>query len=94
MRDIAEPLDARGFLGGVGVQAFGDRVTDDRLTLFLQQLNQTTLLRHQGVDLRSFYIEEGGDGGLLVWWGNGNSYFRHDVVHQLWVDVMSNVKGR
>src|SRR6056297_3629988 len=66
LRHIAEPLDAGGFHGGVGVQAFGDRVTDDRLTLFLQQLNQTTLLRHQTVDLRRFYIEERRDRLLLV----------------------------
>ena len=68
LRNIAEPLDAGGFHGGVRVQAFGDRVTDDRLTLFLQQLDQTTLLRHQTVDLRRFHIEERRDRLLLVWW--------------------------
>ena len=72
--DVAEPFDARGAQGDVGVQAFGDRVTDDGLTFLLQQLNQPPLLRHQLVDLCGFGIKKRGNDPLLIERGHG----KHD----------------
>ena len=64
-RHLPQPLYAAGFHFHVGIQAFGDGVTDDRLPLFLQELNQSPLLTHQTVDLRRLGVQERGD-GLLV----------------------------
>ena len=47
------------------VQALGDSVGDDGLALFFEQLHQTLLLGHKGVDLSGFAVQEGGDEGLL-----------------------------
>tara|TARA_B100000809_G_scaffold13504_1_gene12316 strand:- start:92 stop:238 length:147 start_codon:yes stop_codon:yes gene_type:complete len=33
-RHLPEPLDAAVLHGHIGIEAFGDRVTDDRLPLF------------------------------------------------------------
>ena len=52
----------RGFHRGIGIQALGDGVGDDGLTLFLEQRDQLFLLCHQRVDLGGLAIEEGGDG--------------------------------
>ena len=64
-RHLPEPLDAAVLHFHIWIQAFGDGVTDDRLPLFLQQLNQSPLLTHQTVDLRGFGVEERGDGRFL-----------------------------
>ena len=64
-RHVAEPFDAGGLHGGVGVQALGDGVGDDGLAFFLQQFDQPPLLGHQRVDLRRLAVEERGDRGLL-----------------------------
>ena len=50
---VAEPFDAGGLQGGVGVQAAGDGVGDDGLAFFFQQFHQPPLFRHQFVDLLS-----------------------------------------
>lgn len=65
LRHIAEPFDARGFHADIGVESFGDGMTNHRLPLFLEQLNEPPLLRHQCVNLRRLVVKEGGDGTLF-----------------------------
>ena len=42
-RDVAEPVDAGGFEGDVGVEAAGDGAVDDGLPLLLQQRDELLL---------------------------------------------------
>ena len=43
LRHIAEPLDAGGLEGDVGVEAAGDGLVDDGLLLLLQQRDELPL---------------------------------------------------
>lgn len=63
--DITQPIYTGGLHGGIGIQALGDGVGDDRLALFLQQLDQPSLLCHQPVDLPRLPIEKCNYFGLL-----------------------------
>jgi hypothetical protein len=60
-RHFTQPLYAGVAHGGVGVEAFGDGMTNHRLPFFFQQLDQLLLLRDQGIDLGGFVVEEVGD---------------------------------
>ncbi len=57
-RHIPEPLDAAGLHGDVGVEALGDRVADERLTLLLEEFDQPLLLGDQGVDSGDLALQE------------------------------------
>jgi hypothetical protein len=84
LRHVPEPVDAGGFelgvrveaggAGGVGREAAGDRARDERGALLLQPFDQRPLLRHQGVDLRCFVVEEVGNDALISnrWQGHAN----------------------
>jgi len=73
-RHFAQPLHAGIFHRGVGAEAFSDGVADDGLALFLEQLNQPLLLLDQGINLRRFVVEEGGDGQLFFYIWNRTTY--------------------
>ena len=72
LRHVAEPFDAGGLHGGVGVQAFGDGVGDDGLAFLFQQFHQPPLLRHQLINLRRLAVEKRGDGVCSAIGGNGS----------------------
>ena len=55
---LSKPLDAGVLHGDVGVEALGDGVGDQGGALFLEQLDQPLLLRHQRIDLRRLPVEE------------------------------------
>ena len=62
-RHLPQPLDAGIAHGGVGVQAFGDRMTDDGLTFLFEQGDELLLLLNQRINLRRLVVEELGDLG-------------------------------
>ena len=47
LRHFAQPLDAGISHGGVGVQAFGDRMADDGLAFLFEQGDELLLLLDQ-----------------------------------------------
>lgn len=55
-RHLAQPFHPGILHQGVGVEAFGHGMADDRLALFLEQFNQPLLLLDQRVDLRCFVV--------------------------------------
>ncbi|MNH43025.1 hypothetical protein D3C79_1048370 [compost metagenome] len=64
-RHLAQPIHPGVLHRQRRVEAFGYRMGDNGLTLFLEQFDQTLLLFDQGVDSRGFVVEEAGDLGLL-----------------------------
>ncbi len=64
-RNAPQPRDAGIFLGGVGVHSLRYGVADERRALFLQQLNQPLLVRHQRINLPRLPVEKRGNGLLL-----------------------------
>ena len=64
-RDLPQPFDAGIAHGGVGVQAFGDRMTDDGLTFLFEQGDELLLLLNQRINFRRLVVEELGDFGLF-----------------------------
>jgi hypothetical protein len=65
-RNFPKPLYATGFHGGRWVEALGDCVVDERLSLLLKEFDQPLLLGNQPVNLRSFAFQEVPNAGLLV----------------------------
>ncbi len=66
LRDVAEPLDARGFEATVGVEAAGDGAVDDGLLLLLQQFDQLLLGADVAPDPPVHVVEEADDCGLFT----------------------------
>ena len=64
--DVAEPVDARGFQGGVWVEALGDGSGDEGLALLGQPVQKRSLLFDQPVDLRRLLIQEPGNPLLRI----------------------------
>lgn len=83
-RHPTQPFDARIAHGSVGVQALGDRVTDDGLALLLEQLDELLLLLNQRVNFRGFVVEELGDLGLFVEGGGGAAEWLPTTPGSLW----------
>ena len=71
---VAQPLDAGVAHGGVGVQAFGDGMTDDGLTFLFEQGDELLLLLNQRINLRRLVVEELRDLRLLF---EGDDRERH-----------------
>ena len=67
-RNLPQPLNPRIAHGGVGVQAFGDRMTDDGLTFLFEQGDELLLLLNQRINPQSLVVEELGDLGLFGIW--------------------------
>ena len=65
-RDVAEPGDAGGLEGDVGVEAAGDGAVDDGLLLLIQQPNQLPLGADPAVDLPVRVVQKPHDGRLFV----------------------------
>src|SRR2546429_8629137 len=77
--DVPQTPNA-GVLHGDGrIETLGDGAGDEGGALFLQQLDQPLLLRHERIDPLSLPVEEGGDGALLMRWCE-----RKTVVLQLY----------
>jgi hypothetical protein len=72
-RDVAEPVDAGGFQGGVGVEALGDGAGDEGLALLGQPVQQRALLLDQPVDARRFLVQKPRYQPLRVERGSGIS---------------------
>ena len=70
---LAQPLDAGISHGGVGVQAFGDRMTDDGLTFLPEQGDELQLLLNQRINLRRLVVQERRDLLLFFNWWNGET---------------------
>src|SRR5439155_7059808 len=66
--DVPQTPNAGVLHGDVRVEALGDGAGDEGGALFLQQLDQPLLLRHERIDPLSLPVEEGGDGALLMRW--------------------------
>ena len=66
LRNIAEPGDAGGLEGDVGVEAAGDGAVDDGLLLLVQQPDQLALGADEAVDLAVRVVQKSHDGGLFV----------------------------
>ena len=66
LRDVAEPGDAGGLEGDVGVEAAGDGAVDDGLLLLVQQPNQLPLGADEAVDLPVRVVQKPHDGRLFV----------------------------
>ena len=66
---LAQPLDAGISHGGVGVQAFGDRMTDDGLTFLPEQGDELLLHSNQHINLRRLVVQERRD--LLLFFKRG-----------------------
>ena len=58
----------------IGVKTLGDRVADEGDALLLQQLDQSLLLGHQGVDPLGLAVEEVGDGMLVLGRGDVETF--------------------
>ena len=71
--NIAEPIDAGGCEGGVGIEAAGDGVVDDCLLLFIQQRDQPLLRADQPRRHAPMPIEKADDQPLLVERGERNT---------------------
>jgi hypothetical protein len=65
-RDFTQPLDAGVPHRGVRVEALGDGAGDQRRALFLEQIDQLFLLRHQRIDPRRLPVEKRRDLPLLL----------------------------
>ena len=63
--DVAEPVDAGGFEGGVGVEAAGHGPVDDGLLLLVQHLNQPPSIANEPADPGGVGVKVIGDGLLL-----------------------------
>ena len=58
LRHFPQPLHTGILHRCIGVQTFGDGMTDHRLSFFFQQPDQGLLFFDQGVDFGGFVIEE------------------------------------
>ena len=63
--DVAEPFDAGGFEGDVGVEAAGDGAVDDGLPLLLQQRDELLLGGDVAADAVVHVVEVAHDGALF-----------------------------
>ena len=63
--DVAEPLDAGGLEGDVGVEAAGDGAVDDGLPLLLQQRDELLLGADVAADAVVDVVEVADDGALF-----------------------------
>ena len=63
--DVAEPLDAGGLEGDVGVEAAGDGAVDDGLPLLLQQRDELLLGADVAADAVVDVVEVSDDGALF-----------------------------
>ena len=63
--DVAEPLDAGGLEGDVGVEAAGDGAVDDGLPLLLQQRDELLLGADVASDAVVDVVEVADDGALF-----------------------------
>ena len=74
LRHVAEPVDAGGLEGDVGVEAAGDGLVDDGLLLLLQQGDELALGVDVAADAPVGVVQVADDGGLLLegWEGNTN----------------------
>ena len=72
--DVAEPLDAGGLEGDVGVEAAGDGAVDDGLPLLLQQRDELLLGADVAADAVVDVVEVADDGALFGegWEGEAN----------------------
>src|ERR1017187_2223219 len=66
LRDVAEPGDAGGFEGDVGIQAARDGAVDDGLLLLVEQRHQLLLRPNRPLNPPVRVVEKPHDGGLLV----------------------------
>ena len=65
LRHVAEPFDAGGLEGNVGVEAAGDGLVDDGLLLLLQQGDELALGVDVAADAPVGVVQVADDGGLL-----------------------------
>ena len=68
LRHIPQPLDPRGLEAYVGIEAAGDGLVDDRLLLFVEQLDQLLFGADVALDAPVGVVQEADDGGLLSEW--------------------------
>ena len=66
LRNVAEPVDAGGLEGDVGVKAAGDGVVDDGLLLLLQQGDELALSVDVEADAPVGVVQVADDGVLLL----------------------------
>ena len=72
--NFSHPLDARVFHRDIWVEALGNGVTDNSLTLLPQHLHQPLFILDQLIDAGGLAIEKIGDGLLSGEVGNGKGY--------------------
>ena len=65
-RDVAKPVDARGFHRGVRVEALGDGAGDEGLAFLGQPVEKFPLLLDQPVDPRSLLVQKPRDPPLRI----------------------------
>ena len=84
------PFDTRIAHGGVGVQAFGDGMADDSLTLLFEQGDELLLLLNQRINLRRLVVEELGDLGCS---SRGEDGMRniHERILGVAIDVRNSI---
>ena len=86
--DVAEPLDAGGLEGDVGVEAAGDGAVDDGLPLLLQQRDELLLGADVASDAVVDVVEVADDGALFGegWEGESrsDSHFQHNPMFCPW----------
>lgn len=63
-RNPSQPVDAAVFHRGFGIEAFGDGVGDEGLTLFRQPVEQRALFLDQSVNTRRFVVQKLRDAAL------------------------------
>ena len=78
LRHVAEPVDAGGLEGDVGVEAAGDGMVDDGLLLLLQQGDELALGVDVAADAPVGVVQVADDGGLL-WEGWDQSGYPFQV---------------
>ena len=92
LRNVAEPGDAGGLEGDVGVEAAGDGAVDDGLLLLVQQPNQLPLGADEAVDLPVRVVQKPHDGRLFV--GRRENRFDPTEVIRVKAESAFNDTGR
>ncbi len=90
LRHLSQPFDAGISHGGVGVEAFGDRMTDDGLTFLPEQRDELLLLLNQRINLRRLVVQEGCDALLLVFGRATDAKCTQYVLTYIWLSTTSS----
>ncbi len=100
-RALPQPFDTGIAHGGVGVQAFGDRMTDDGLTFLPEQGDELLLLLNQPINLRRLVVQERCDLLLFFDWRSHDSVLIEVIhaercLHMIWnqqpLELKQNLK--